>query len=198
MRYLTADLHLGHRRILDYCPNRVYPSVEAMDEAIIASWNGVVSAEDSVWVLGDFALCGKTYMKSVIARLRGHKMLVLGNHDRCKRGWYERAGFERVLVSTAENPVYWWASELGTKLWISHYPFRPSWGEIVCYALSNWKALRFLGRMIPEDQNWILHGHAHNMWRTRRRQFNVGWDIHSRPVSEAEVVAEIRGRENGG
>jgi len=39
--WFTADLHLGHRNIIEYC-NRPFADVDEMNRALIANWNQVV------------------------------------------------------------------------------------------------------------------------------------------------------------
>lgn len=76
--FFTADLHAGHSRIIGYA-NRPFDSVEEMDEALIANWNSVVTERDEVFILGDFSFRSHSqYAK----RLKGHKYLILGNHDK--------------------------------------------------------------------------------------------------------------------
>lgn len=53
--WFTADLHLGHRNIIDYC-GRPFGDAVAMNRALVDGWNNVVAEDDDVWVLGDFAL----------------------------------------------------------------------------------------------------------------------------------------------
>ena len=53
--WFTADLHFGHRNIIDYC-NRPFRDVDAMNESLIENWNESIAADDTVWVVGDFAL----------------------------------------------------------------------------------------------------------------------------------------------
>ncbi len=53
--WFTADLHLGHRNIIDYC-DRPFADVDAMNRALIDNWNHAVAEDDTVWVVGDFAL----------------------------------------------------------------------------------------------------------------------------------------------
>lgn len=78
--FLIGDMHLYHRRIIDFC-NRPFSSVEEMNETLIANWNNVVGKHDIVYELGDFALCGKDRIIEVANRLNGRKRLILGNHD---------------------------------------------------------------------------------------------------------------------
>lgn len=53
--WFTADLHLGHRNIIDHC-GRPFRDAAAMNRSLIDRWNDVVDEGDDVWVLGDFAL----------------------------------------------------------------------------------------------------------------------------------------------
>jgi len=79
--WFTADLHLGHANIIRYC-RRPFRDVADMDEAIVLGWNGVVGADDDVWVLGDFAMGTLDRSLPIGRRLNGTKHLVVGNHDR--------------------------------------------------------------------------------------------------------------------
>ena len=103
--WFTADLHLGHRSIINYC-DRPFESVGAMDCVLIARWNEAVSDDDTIWVLGDFALGTIADALLLAGELRGHLHLLTGNHDRCW-GWtrpacgrlddrYLEAGFAEV------------------------------------------------------------------------------------------------------
>ena len=78
--FVTSDSHFGHRRIAEYA-NRPYSSVEEMDEDLIKRWNEVVSNDDIVFHLGDFAFGSVEKQKAYFDRLNGAKYLILGNHD---------------------------------------------------------------------------------------------------------------------
>jgi calcineurin-like phosphoesterase family protein len=110
--FLTADTHFGHSNIIKYC-NRPFRSVEEMDESYIQSWNDLVSSQDKVIVLGDFAFQGA---EKVFRRLRGQKFLIRGCHDKKEVldlpwGWV-RDVYELKIGNTYS--------------WLSHYPHR-SW-----------------------------------------------------------------------
>lgn len=98
-----------------------------MDRALVDGWNDTVSAGDDVWVLGDFALGKITDMLPVVADLKGRKILVAGDHDRCwarHRGstsWTERyleAGFSEVHQGSVQVRI-------GERLVSAcHFPYR--------------------------------------------------------------------------
>lgn len=48
MIYYTADTHFGHANVVKMC-ERPYPDVDAMNEAMIAAWNGRVHGNDTVY-----------------------------------------------------------------------------------------------------------------------------------------------------
>ena len=93
--FLIGDLHLGHRNIIKYC-NRPFKDVEDMTEQLVKNWNSVVGANDIVYIVGDFALCGKQKIIEITKRLNGRKRLILGNHDGASINTYREAGFEYV------------------------------------------------------------------------------------------------------
>lgn len=81
--WFSADLHLGHAGIIDYC-DRPFRDLDEMHEVIITRWNERVSPDDIAWLLGDVAVGGPEEVRAVLpllARLNGHKYLLAGNHD---------------------------------------------------------------------------------------------------------------------
>src|SRR6056297_469802 len=105
--WFTADLHFGHRNIIDYC-DRPFADVEEMNRTLVGNWNATVDGDDVVWVVGDFAMGTIAETLPIAAELAG-------NHDRCwagngrrAEGWTERyldAGFAEVVQGTAELTV---------------------------------------------------------------------------------------------
>ena len=112
--FFTSDTHFNHKNIIRYC-NRPWNSgkdvngqlivsddnVNEMNEAIISSWNKVVSPNALVWHLGDFALGDRSKIPEIVARLNGRINLVLGNHDHKDVKRFLNAGFNRVY----DHPV---------------------------------------------------------------------------------------------
>ena len=93
--FLIGDCHFGHRNIIKYC-NRPFKNTEDMTEQLIKNWNSAVGANDIVYVVGDFALCGKQNIIEIGQRLNGRKRLILGNHDQASINTYREAGFEFI------------------------------------------------------------------------------------------------------
>ena len=117
MRYFISDTHFGHKNIIEY-ENRPFASVEEMDEVLIANWNSVVTEDDLVYFLGDFGLCLKVRGCEVFKRLNGHKVAIIGNHD--KRNVLEGIGFTIVLDEA-------WIKINGHQMRLIHIP--PTWIE---------------------------------------------------------------------
>ena len=96
--FMISDTHFGDSGSIIKYEGRPFRDGLEMDETMIENWNRTVGPEDTIYHLGDLA-CGRTKeeIKSLIARLSGHKILVMGNHDRdmTVREWMD-AGFEEV------------------------------------------------------------------------------------------------------
>lgn len=143
MIYITSDTHFSHKNIIKYC-NRPFKNIDEMNYTLIQKWNEVVSEDDEVYHLGDFAFAQRTdenisyretlkkYLKCLTSTLNGKIHLILGNHD-LKVGIMSSCGFESVqkgpLMMTYE----------GTNLIFSHVPLND----------------------LPVDYV-NLHGHIHN------------------------------------
>jgi len=118
--WFISDQHLGHKRVIEYT-NRPFSCIEEMDEIIIQNHNKVVSKNDTVWFLGDFALTRKEKIREYLSRLKGKLNLVVGNHDMflndkdCTRLLNEICRYKEI-------------KEYGQLYVLSHYPFY-SWNK---------------------------------------------------------------------
>jgi calcineurin-like phosphoesterase family protein len=207
--WYTADLHLGHERIIELC-GRPFESVSAMNEAIITRWNERVEPGDTVWVLGDVALGPIEESLALVGRLNGHLLLVAGNHDRCfagygpakqRIGWVERyraAGFQEVVTGVAiagrGHPIrHALRREFGgpmvERVVLSHFPRT---GESMPGRTDRYAEFR--PPVGKKSDEWLLHGHVHNGWTINGRQINVGvdvWDFAPVPAEEiCDIIAE--------
>lgn len=78
----TSDTHFGHENVIRFC-KRPFENATQMDTAMIEMWNSVVSKNDTVYHLGDFAFrCPPERVQKIFRKLNGHKHLIIGNHDR--------------------------------------------------------------------------------------------------------------------
>jgi calcineurin-like phosphoesterase family protein len=98
--WFISDTHFGHENIIKY-QNRPFAHAEDMDEAMIANWNKAVAPSDHIYHLGDVTMLrgGKPQQDkfcAIMARLNGHKRLLMGNHDHFPVEVYLRAGFEKI------------------------------------------------------------------------------------------------------
>ncbi len=109
--YCIGDQHFFHSNIINYTRFN-FSSVEEMNEYIIRTHNATISDNDIVIFLGDF--CFKNvFIKDILDKMRGHKYLILGNHDSNDLiKHYFTLGFEGVFV----NPI-----KIGN-IYLSHEP----------------------------------------------------------------------------
>lgn len=63
--------------------SRPFSSYEEMANKMIENWNQIVSVDDTVYILGDFAMRkqGQEAYIACLKNLQGNKVLILGNHD---------------------------------------------------------------------------------------------------------------------
>ena len=90
--FFTSDTHFDDPRIDIF--SRPFKSVKEMNDTIIKNWNSVVSKEDTVYHLGDFATkpSGFEYIK----QLNGKIHLILGNYDRDNIDKFDHNLFESI------------------------------------------------------------------------------------------------------
>ncbi len=158
----TADTHFGHAAARALY-RRPFPTVAAMDEAMVERWNAVVGEADEVFHLGDFAVRHPD-PAGLLARLHGTKHLLIGNNDPASvtalPGWHS---VQPYLEIAREE----------TTLVLCHYALR-SWRDMGRGALN-------------------LHGHSHGRLAPMTRQFDVGVDARAyAPVTLAQLRAARR------
>jgi calcineurin-like phosphoesterase family protein len=95
--WFTADLHLGHEKIIELC-DRPFATVDEMNTTIIEKWNERVDPGDTVWVLGDFATRQIKDALPLAACLHGRKILVAGDHDPCFHGYIRKSQDSQTLT----------------------------------------------------------------------------------------------------
>lgn len=178
--FFTSDTHFGHANIIRFC-NRPFKNVEEMNEALIENWNKVVSDDDTVFHLGDFAFGGSNVWKEIIPRLKGHINLIIGNHDRknLRQGYMS---FFDMVVPQLQIEIE------DTSIYLNHYPF-------LCYG-GSYRGV------------WQLFGHLHlspdssGLDNDRTKicfpyQYDVGVDLNNfTPISYNQVKEKIEYQKN--
>ena len=91
MIYLIGDTHFGHANIIKYC-NRPFSDVGEMNGRLIHNWNSVVTPDDLVYHLGDFALGSAEWVRNYRYQLVGNIVMVMGNHDHRSVGFWGKLG----------------------------------------------------------------------------------------------------------
>lgn len=76
-RYITSDLHLGHK---SSCKWRPFESPEEHDEVVWDNLRSTVNKRDSIFFLGDIAFTPQ-WLKKIKELPCKSKVLILGNHD---------------------------------------------------------------------------------------------------------------------
>lgn len=172
MIYYTADLHLGHEKIISMC-QRPFRDLEEMHQTIIKNWNARITPEDEVYIVGDVAYrCKMPELESYLTQLPGHKHLITGNHDRHNiKSEIFRAYFDSI-TDYAE------IQDGNNKVILFHYP------------IQEWNGF-FHG-------TYHIYGHIHNsrnmanqIMEQLPKAFNAGVDCNGfTPRTLAELIAE--------
>lgn len=116
----VGDLHLGHKRILEFAANtpgafRGGADVDEHDEWVIQQCLSIHPNKRTVWyLLGDLAMDADRL--HLLNRIPGRKILVGGNHDEFNA---------RVYLDYVDN-VVGMVNWRKYKFWITHAPMHPA------------------------------------------------------------------------
>lgn len=183
MLHFTSDLHFFHENVIQYT-NRPFECIHDMHEGLIFNWNSQVSEDDDIWVLGDFSFGNKAETASIVARLKGRKHLVKGNHDKHSDSAYQAMGFQTVVREAVIKIA-------GKRFRLSHYP--PSPPESITHLLEP-KDLRYIDRRPSlHGVEFVMHGHTHSTWCQKDgRAIHVGVDAWGmKPVRQGQIESLI-------
>jgi len=172
--FVCADTHFWHDRVIMY-ERRPWSNLNEMHEDMISRWNSVVNKSDTVYLLGDASLGNKKNTTSIISRLRGNKILIMGNH--CMR-----------------NSVTWWR-DTGFH-WVSKYPIM--YGSKPCNPTMD-VCLSHIPLSNIRKTNMInIHGHLHSnigseIYKNAKNTICVSMEnINYTPVDLDELIEQIR------
>lgn len=102
--YALSDHHFGHQNIIKYCHRKTEEfnteELTALEDAgsMILAHNAVVQDGDLVIFGGDVSASsqGRAWLPKIIKKLKGHKILIRGNHDKLSDEDYINIGFGSV------------------------------------------------------------------------------------------------------
>lgn len=145
--------------------------IKIHDEELIRRWNSTVKHDDDlVFILGDLSFRNSKETNEIVKRLRGRKILILGNHDNiCIGKDFDQSLFEEIVdykEITVNNKKYI----------LFHFP------------ISSWKQ--------KEYGSTHLYGHIHSnshIIKKIKNSYNVGVDVNNfKPVCLSEYEAFSR------
>lgn len=143
MRYYISDLHFFHENLNQRLDCRGFESTDAMNEYILERWNRKVGDGDEVVILGDVSAGNAEQTNDILRHLKGHLMLIEGNHDHFLR----HRKFDRSLFEWVKP--YEELRDNKRKVVLCHYP-------VFCYN----------GQYRVDDEGrprtYMLYGHVHN------------------------------------
>lgn len=123
MNYYIADYHFYRttptsdgEKPMPLFKARGFNKVTDMNEYIITKWNEKVTDKDNIYILGDFSNGNEIETENILKKLKGKKILLLGNHDDViikNKNLFKY--FEKI-----EN--YLEIEDDGSKIVLSHYP----------------------------------------------------------------------------
>jgi calcineurin-like phosphoesterase family protein len=169
MNLYISDLHFGHANVIRF-DHRPFADVEEMDHVMIQLWNSRVSGDDDVFIVGDFChKSGKTpdwYLR----QLRGHKHLIIGNHDKVMLDCENAAKY----IESVDKMLY--VQDNDKAICLCHFP------------IADWNKAR--------HGSWHIYGHIHaskadeyQFMKTRERALNAAACINNyTPSSVNELI----------
>jgi len=133
MYWFTADEHLGHKNIIEYC-NRPFDNAKEMNNCIIDRHNEVVKDNDIVIHCADFTIENREKAEAYIRRLKGRQHIFLrGSHDYWLKGTHSHEIWEKKIGGNyfvaCHYLMYTWPR--------SHY------GSFLCFGHSHGKIKPF-------------------------------------------------------
>ena len=167
--YFTSDLHLHHRKILEYC-NRPFSNIKEMNAELIKRYNSVVGETDTVYFLGDFAFTKNVNdIIDILNQLKGNKHFICGNHDRIMLN----SEIKKQFITFVESGIKEIVIDNQT-ITLCHYPML-SWNK-------------------SHYGSWNLFGHEHGNFKQyeTNQQLDVGVDCWNYcPVSFEDIKNKL-------
>jgi len=189
--FFTSDWHCFHEKVIEF-DNRPFKNISHMHEVLINNYNACVRDNSICYFLGDFAMGNVEKAQSIVKRLNGTKVIILGNHDRNAVAM-QRIGFDIAVYSAS--------LVIGGKLvTMTHCPLRGILREDVSTMRNsvegdNWHGERkHQNFSVPDYGQFHLHGHCHKTSEEKilGKQWDVGVRANDyRPVSSSQIESWI-------
>lgn len=195
--YFISDLHFQHVKVSS---SRGFATPDEHDEVVIRNINKMINDTDDLFILGDVAMnangLGWQHNLNLVDRLRGHKHLVPGNHDRCavnnSRNFQYQAEFLKHFESVND---FLRLSAKGQRIMVSHYPYYDEGTMVYREGASN--ANKYQQYRLPDRGHILIHGHTHSselitLSAAGTIQVNVNLEsTHMRPMSLTEIMNKV-------
>jgi calcineurin-like phosphoesterase family protein len=179
--WFTSDHHFGHKNIQKY-ENRP----DDWQSRAVDHWNERVKDDDIVIHLGDFVFSSVAYAKVIMNELRGHKYIILGNHDRSPQNMLDM-GFEQVFGHRKH-------AKYGENQFWMRWTMEPNFGRSYPVCLSHAPLSELRG-----FSQFNLHGHTHsnpNPVEIGHYDWHVNCSVDVAdyyPISADEIILGYRG-----
>ncbi len=182
--WFTADQHLGHENIIEYC-NRPFKTIDEMDKTLIDNHNEVVKPGDTVYHLSDFTLGDYKQVVGYFDQLNGH-IKFLSNPWHHDKRWLEGLDKEMKCNCFELDKTITESFELLPPMVVleiddmgaSKYPLAIT---LCHYPLQVWDRKHYGA--------WMLHGHTHKENESGDFILNVGVDcMNYYPISLGGVL----------
>ena len=171
MNYYISDTHFGDNRIIELC-RRPFKDLDEMTNTISRNWNSIVEKNDSVYIVGDFAMHYDEEVGELIDSLNGMKTLIPGNHDRellAEESFRKKMNIGSDIMTIEDS---------NRSVTLCHYPM-----------------LAFEGSL---HNGYHIYGHIHNNYnepnyniaKELKNCFNAGVDVNDfTPKTLDELIA---------
>jgi calcineurin-like phosphoesterase family protein len=169
--WFTADWHIAHRNIIEYC-NRPWSNIWHMDEDLISNCNALVRDGDTVYYLGDLTMQARK-VEEIMRQVHGKWIFIWGNHDDDWKKQFSKGAFPEFRNKVSECADIKKIHFNKTQITLCHFP------------MVSWNG-SFHG-------TWHLYGHVHGRYSNPTSLCcDVGvdcWDY--KPVHVDQIVEKI-------
>lgn len=143
MIYYISDIHFNDLRVFNKCL-KPFKNLVDYKEEIIKRWNLKVNEEDIIYILGDLA--DDIEVIKILRKLKGHKHLIIGNHDLKLLDEYKKSQiFESIEFMKLID-------DKGRKVFLCHYP------------IMDWMDFNY--------GSYHVYGHIHNKTKNNGTCYN--------------------------